>query len=303
MTPRNLNHTYSAEARHAYLILAHHEFDVLAYLIHALDDIRNDIYIHFDQKISRLPELSTQYAGLIILEKRVDVRWGDVSVVEAEFILFEQARQAHHYSYYHLLSGVDMPLHNQNYLHHFFNKNAGKEFIGFSQGNLEKHIERKVKRYHLFPSRFRNNKGITDLTVKTIRFLYMRLQLVFGIKRNDKIRFKKGTQWVSLTDDFVGYILSKKQETLYIYRNTFCADEIAIQTLCWNSPFRRAIYNTEDEAKGSLRMIQWINNEIYDWELKDLPKLLSTNALFARKFNSRSPQLLKLLSEHLSNTK
>lgn len=37
---------------HAYLIIAHNEFEVLQKLVGALDDPRNDIYIHFDKKVS-----------------------------------------------------------------------------------------------------------------------------------------------------------------------------------------------------------------------------------------------------------
>ena len=55
----------------------------------------------------------------------MDVRWGDISVVDAEFALFDEAYRRGEYSYYHLLSGVDMPLKTQNYIHRFFEKNAG----------------------------------------------------------------------------------------------------------------------------------------------------------------------------------
>ena len=41
--------------KHAYLIIAHHEFEVLEKLIQSLDDARNDIYIHFDRKLKSLP--------------------------------------------------------------------------------------------------------------------------------------------------------------------------------------------------------------------------------------------------------
>lgn len=52
----------------------------------------------------------------------MDVRWGDISVVDAEFALFDEAYRRGEYSYYHLLSGVDMPLKTQNYIHRFFEK-------------------------------------------------------------------------------------------------------------------------------------------------------------------------------------
>ena len=38
--------------KHAYLIIAHNEFEILKRLIQALDDERNDIYIHFDRKLN-----------------------------------------------------------------------------------------------------------------------------------------------------------------------------------------------------------------------------------------------------------
>ena len=37
--------------RHAFLIIAHNEFGVLQRLVDAIDDPRNDIYIHFDKKV------------------------------------------------------------------------------------------------------------------------------------------------------------------------------------------------------------------------------------------------------------
>ena len=36
--------------RHAYLIIAHNEPEILQMLISALDDARNDIYVHIDKK-------------------------------------------------------------------------------------------------------------------------------------------------------------------------------------------------------------------------------------------------------------
>ena len=36
---------------HAYMIIAHRQFDLLAKLITALDDERNDIFVHIDAKV------------------------------------------------------------------------------------------------------------------------------------------------------------------------------------------------------------------------------------------------------------
>lgn len=45
--------------KHAYLILAHNEPELLSLLIERLDDARNDIYIHFDRKLTVLPDVKT----------------------------------------------------------------------------------------------------------------------------------------------------------------------------------------------------------------------------------------------------
>ena len=49
---------YNCPMKHAYLIIAHHEFDILNKLIQAIDDERNDIFIHFDKKVRNCPSLT-----------------------------------------------------------------------------------------------------------------------------------------------------------------------------------------------------------------------------------------------------
>ncbi len=285
--------------RHAYLIIAHNEFDILNLLLEAIDDERNDIYIHFDAKLSSCPVCHISRAGLFILTERTNVHWGDVSVVEAEYKLFEVAHHHGGYSYYHLLSGVDMPLKSQDYIHHFMESHAGKEFIGYNSGKNSKEIERKVCLWHLFPKSFRDGRGLVAFGKKVLRAVYIRLQILSGIQRNRSVDFKKGTQWVSLTHRFVTYLLQQKESVMRIYSHTFCADEIFVQTVCWNSPFREHIYNRTDEGCGCMRMIGWKNNELVEWTDKDFDMLMDSDALFARKFSSRHIRLVKRIRERV----
>ena len=46
--------------KNAYLILAHNEWDILRLLVSRLDETGNDIYVHFDKKVSDIPELTTE---------------------------------------------------------------------------------------------------------------------------------------------------------------------------------------------------------------------------------------------------
>ncbi len=289
--------------KHAYLILAHNEFEVLNRLIESLDDVRNDIYIHFDAKVKELPTLAIKFSKLFILENRVDVKWGDVTVVEAELNLFEAASKNKSYQYYHLLSGVDMPIKSQDYIHQFFNSNQGKEFIGFYTGDISKEIDRKVRRTHLFSSSFRTSEGASDQLKRIARASLIRVQELIGYKRNKSIDFKKGTQWLSISDGLVKLILKDKNKILRIYQNSFCCDEIVVQTICWNSVYKNKVYDYNDEGRGCMREIRWENNVIRDWEDADFEYLIQSDKLFARKFNSKSINVVDKILQHVQTNK
>ena len=284
--------------KHAYLILAHGSYALLQRFVSAIDDERNDIFIHIDRKQTELPHLQVRHSRLFLLDReRVSVFWGDVSVVAAEFALINFAHNQGEYSYYHLLSGVDFPLKSQNEIHDFFETHQGKEFIGFYDGaDLSASLVRKVQRYHLFAQDFRGS-GLVFLAKRIARALAIRVQELLGIKRHTNIRFAKGTQWWSLTGALIESLLSKQDEILSLYKHTFCADEIAIQTYVYNSPFMAQVFAPEDEAKSSLRHIGWRDGALYDWTRADYEDLKRSTALFARKFNEEDPDCLDSIIE------
>lgn len=274
--------------KHAYLILAHHEFGLLRKLVSCLDDERNDIFVHVDRKVAVLPELHALKAGLFVLKDRVDIRWGDYSVVEGEYALFDAALAKGPYQYYHLLSGVDLPLKSQDYIHGFFDQHAGKEFIGYTLTRITPELVRKVQRWHLFPEDFRNG----SIVKRMLRAGCIRFQEMLGIKRNKKVDFKKGSQWVSVTEQMARLFLEKREWAGKVFRNTFCPDEIVMQTLCWNSPLRENLFNTEEDGTGCMRAIGWRDGQLHDWCEKDFEELKVSPALFARKFNAEDPAFL-----------
>ena len=284
--------------KHAYLILAHGSYSLLQRFVSAIDDERNDIFIHIDRKQKELPRIQVRHSRLFLLDReRVSVFWGDVSVVAAEFALMASAYKQGEYAYYHLLSGVDLPLKSQNDIHDFFETHQGKEFIGFYDGaDLSVSLVRKVQRYHLFAQDFRGS-GLVFLAKRIARALAIRAQELLGIKRHTNIRFAKGTQWWSLTGALIEQLLSNQDEILSLYKHTFCADEIAIQTYVYNSPFMAQVFAPDDEAKSSLRHIGWREGALYDWTRADYEDLKRSTALFARKFNEEDPNFLDSIIE------
>lgn len=291
--------------KHAYLIIAHSEFSILNLLVDSLDDVRNDIFIHFDSKCNILPILKCKYSNLYISSNSIDVRWGDYSQIKTEMLLFEyaftmQSKKGVSYQYYHLISGVDIPLKNQDYIHDFFDLHSGKEFLGFYQGDFTKELRKKVQLYHLFPNSFSKERKLNLNSF--LRALFCRFQLLINYKRNKDIDLIRGTNWASVTNDFVIYLLSKKKEIYKRFHHTFCADEVYKQTLCWNSSFRERLYNPNDEALGCMREINWVvtDNESYlpSFSMADYKRLKDSPMLFARKFESLYIDVvMRILSE------
>ena len=91
--------------KHAYLIMAHNQKNMLQSLIECLDYKENDIYVHLDRKwedieINDIYKFATE-SKIFILKERIDVKWGTYSQIECELLLLQEAAPGH-YQYYHL---------------------------------------------------------------------------------------------------------------------------------------------------------------------------------------------------------
>ena len=275
--------------KHAFLILAHNEFRVLQALVSSLDDERNDIFVHFDKKVKDIPDLKVEKAGLFVLRKRIGVYWGGFSMVRAEECLFEEAVARGPYLYYHLLSGVDLPLKNQDYIHDFFQRNSGKEFISFEKTS-KAIIDYRMRYIHLFPKGFRDRSSFLYL----LRGLLVLLQRGLLLKRNREVNFYKGSQWVSVTDSMAKCFLDSKSWIKKVFHHTFIPDEFVFQSLYMLTSFEENIYDEDDDSARNQRLIKWSEGHWYvkDWSAPDLERLRSSPAIFARKFNGSDPDFL-----------
>lgn len=274
--------------KHAFLIIAHTDYKLLQVLIGMLDNECCDIYVLIDKK-SPLPSvLRATKARLFILKKRIDIRWGHVSQIKAEMLLFEAALNNGPYVYYHLLSGVDLPIKPIDKILSFFEQNRGVEFVGFSKKD---DWLQKVMKWQFF-IRYYNMKGRLGIYITYLRY---KIELVADkyIKRS-YMPFKKGSNWVSITDDFCRYLIGKKSWIFKRFRYTFCGDEIFLQTVLWNSPYKANIYSLDDEFKGCQREIIWEDDNPHVWGSSpdDVDILRKSDKLFARKFSSKYPEII-----------
>ncbi len=277
-----MNMDHVPHSKHAYLILAHNNPKILEILVGMLDDERNDIYLHVDKKSGLLAEVSlkTERAGLHILEKRLDVRWGDLSLVEVEFLVFEEAHKHGPYAYYHLISGVDLPIKPQDYIHEFFRKNAGCEFIGYSEGEYSDWLlEKRTAHYHFFTEYIKSSWLKRRLHGITTGFLWHVLP-----KRKWDYPLYRGNNWVSITEKMVTHLLKYKSWVLKAFRHTEAADEIFLQTIAMLDPDVK-FYDQYNEFDGAARAIDWDRGNPYVWHMCDKDILKASPSVFARKFD------------------
>lgn len=276
---------------HAYLIIAHDNFSLLKKLIKLIDDVRNDIYIHIDKRVKnfdfeyfkRLPHHSR-----VFFTDRVKVKWGDYSQIKTELILL-RAASVKEYEYVHLLSGVDLPIKNQSYIHEFFKNNHGCEFVHFGRMHITEKEAERIRYYHFFTGR-RNlfNRFITKTETSLGKLL--------GLKRNKNIIFQRGSNWFSITGNFMKNILENENKIKKLFKHTFLCDEFLVQTILMNSHFINRLYNADfdDSNKQNMRYIDWERGCPYTFTEDDYEEIMNSEMLFVRKLTDENklPQMI-----------
>lgn len=291
--------------KHAYLVIAHSNPYVLEKLLLLLDDKRNDVFIHIDKKVKNFDFV--HYENLMKKSKiqfidRMDVRWGHVSLVAVELNLMRVAYSKEEYSYFHLISGSDLPLKSQNMIHDFFENNAGREFIGFGNDSFN---DERITKMHLFPKYMRVDG--TVLWQRAFRFLrnnFLGLQRDINYNFRDirGVKYVYGSQWVSMTRDLVCDLLKNEKYFLRFYKYANCADEIYKQTFVYNSKYKDKIYDEIDELNGSQRFMDWQRGRPYTFREGDYDLVINSGLLFARKFEDQTDRkIVDLIFNHVKS--
>ncbi|MFW2176552.1 MULTISPECIES: beta-1,6-N-acetylglucosaminyltransferase [unclassified Moraxella] len=95
--------------KHAVLIQTHKPIDYFIELAKRTPNV--NFYVHFDKKCD--DSLLTQYenlANIVIINHRIDVKWGGFSQVKATLALFDTAFANTDNQFFHLISGEDVVL-------------------------------------------------------------------------------------------------------------------------------------------------------------------------------------------------
>lgn len=270
---------------HAYLIIAHHQFELLKKLIILLDDERNDIYIHMDKKVKNFDKellCKAAKASNIFFVKRIKVSWGGYSQIKGELELLKSAVKGN-YQYYHLISGVDLPIKTNDEIHEFFDKNNGYEFIHFDSDEVDKSVLERLSIYH-FLQEYTKNKILNKIEEK-----FINIQKRYRINRLKKVNviIQKGANWFSITDKLAKYIVSREKQIKSLFRYSLCCDEVFLQTIIANSEYKQNLYikDKNNNYLGCMRYIDWKRGKPYVFRKGDYDNLIHSPYLFARKFD------------------
>jgi len=292
-----------AHLRHAYLITAHSKKAQLLNLLRLLDDPENDLYLHIDKKAQGFTEaemIAAAPQSRMFFVPRLDARWGSETFIDAILSLIRLASEEEH-AFYHLLSGVDLPLKPQSEIRAYFDAHTGEEFVSFERETAKPDvIEGRIARWHW-------RQPVNPLLKKFHRRAAPAstfLQRIFGVNRikNAPVVFQKGGVWFSITHALARYVVEEMPRYRAYYRYTSCADEIWLQTLVANSPFmqRRAFMGYDDELAATMRYVDWSGGGASPRVLTsaDYDMLMQSGMLFARKFDdSLDASVIKRISD------
>lgn len=295
--------------KHAFCIMAHDDTECLQVLLRLLDDENNTLFLHIDRKSDKINEelLKTNLSRLIIIpaNARINVNWGGLSQVKAELLLFKKALNDGDFSYLHLISGSDLPLQSNKAIHGFFKDlPEGTNIVTFSHGKaIEENVDFKTRYYHPFVEyqKFRKDGNLyhflQDMGAKSLRKIMVEIQKRTGYRRNYRdMKIKKGSNWVSITQDFARYLVENEKKILKMFRGVICPDEIFLHTMLYNSKFRDTIWDYSNEKGFKTRYIDWERGTPYVWQQEDYEELKSSGSLFARKFSShKDKEIINLI--------
>ncbi|MEM0562180.1 beta-1,6-N-acetylglucosaminyltransferase [Leuconostoc mesenteroides subsp. mesenteroides] len=252
------------------------------------DDEDIDFFIHVDMSCSNsyvetVRNFSLEKSHVTFLNQ-IRGSWGDFSLVNIELLLLKKATQRDNYQYFHLMSGSDYLLKNPEEIKSFFNEHYPSNFVNFER---ECELDKKRPLFKLLtlklPIQSKKLKyGISSRELQ-LRIFLSRKSIVRN--KNYGLKFRKGSQWISITDKAARYILESSEIIENTFNGTLIPDELFVQSILYSSSqFRNTI------SGNNLRYIDWERGLPYVFKSSDLKELkkASDNWFIARKYSFKN---------------
>ncbi len=279
--------------KNAFMFLTHGRPEILKQTIETLDYPENDIFIHVD-KSTPINEYEKILSNLVncscyFTNKRIDVKWGDFSIVEAELELMKKVSEtANYYQRIHLLSGVDVLIKPYKIIDKYFDEHPKTEFVHF-WNREEQEKKAFVERYRFYDLYVPKKRTLTSrILYHAVRKMSIYTQKILKINRDEKNskEIKMGSQWFSITYEFMKEVLSQESWIRETYEQTLCPDESFIQTILYNNKqFFKQNFSVEfnNDYDSIKRLIKFVDGKPLSWSLTNKKEIESSTNFFARK--------------------
>ena len=285
--------------KHIFLILAHKDIVLLKNLIAILRLYNGSILVHYDAKSNinwkELFKEELQDGHLHFIENPKKIFWGSFSIIQATFLLIDQAlKVCPDGEYFHLLSEQCYPVKSPAYFDEYFKKNAGTNFIkAFELPDPKWKPNGGLNRVHFYHLNYFfdvRSKSLKNVFMKVFNYSLQKVQALIKFKRKKPVEFSRiygGSEWWSFTREFLLHandVYNKNIRIRNFFKYCLIPDELFFQTLFMQSEF------SATHKDYNLRYIDWRKNlpgpcprllNLNDhWEMIQHPDIL-----FARKIN------------------
>lgn len=283
--------------RHAFLILAHNNWQSLEKLVEFLRHPDIDIYLHVDKKSKDFD--AKRFQGVVVVD-RINVHWGTDDMAAAELNLFSAALSNGPYRYYHLISGNDLPLRPIDEILDYFNSRTENFIISDDEPEWEHRLQIYYNLFEKWP--------LPGGMIEKLNYFANVVQFRLGVNRLRALKEKypkipKGYQWASLTQAAVEELVGHKEDIKRFCRFTNCCDETYKQIILSNSDLVDTI------AAEFPRVIDWSAGGKHPktFTIDDFPRLVrasESGMLFARKFDERTDsEIIDKIYDYVSKNK
>ncbi|MCV2510231.1 beta-1,6-N-acetylglucosaminyltransferase [Leclercia pneumoniae] len=268
----------------AVLIQAHKNEHFIRQLALSNKDVR--FYVHMDAKFqSKQTWLKEQnISNLYLVENPVSVYWGGSSQIIATLRLMEIAFTDERNKFFHLISAECAPLKRFDEIENEWMRNVNRQFIE-SHRDPSNEWRLKVRIPHS------NTKYLRTFLGRCVNKMYKFSTFFFDRVRFDQSSYYFGSQWFSVTREFVEEVIDKTNRSFFnSFNNITCADEHAFAIFARIKYSRRS--TIEDNNKRYIEFKGKSSPEyLTEANVKELKS--GANYWFCRKVHEQ--ELLKLL--------
>jgi hypothetical protein len=290
--------------RIAFLILAHQDAPHLERLCGKLRD--HATFVHVDAASRNFPvEKIAALPCVEVVSPRVEVHWGDFSMVEATLALLRTAQQRAGFDRFVLLSGACYPVKPVVELELAFAREPEREWIAIMPIGRRSRLQPLIgRRWRMAP--LMRQRGVDAKA----RALWNKVSKVLGRDFEREIGMAPcfGSQWWGLSNTCVTKILEFVDANpgfVRAYRSVYAPDEHFFQTIVANSDFARSAIHVKDCGEATnqlapLHLIAPVEDRYFGSGDADFALAAKTEEFFIRKVSTaRSAGLLDRIDREL----